>query len=45
MNIKVLGADSIGNYISHAAINLNWNVDVFDVDETALKKNERRNIF
>ena len=45
MNIKVLGAGSIGNHISHAAINLNWNVDVFDVDETALKKNERRNIF
>ena len=35
---KSLGAGSIGNHISHAAVNLNWNVDVFDIDESALKR-------
>jgi len=36
--IKVLGAGSIGNHLSHAARNLGWQVTICDVDEGALER-------
>jgi len=38
MRIKVLGAGSIGNHLSHAARRLGWSVDLIDIDPAALKR-------
>jgi predicted dehydrogenase len=38
MKVKVLGAGSIGNHLSHAARRLGWAVDLVDVDPAALKR-------
>ena len=37
-SVKVLGAGSIGNHISHAARSLGWDVDLCDVDGAALRR-------
>lgn len=36
MKVKVLGAGSIGNHLSHASRALGWSVDLVDVDPAAL---------
>lgn len=38
MKIKVLGAGSIGNHLSHAARALGWSVDLVDPDPAALER-------
>ena len=38
MKIKVQGAGSIGNHLSHAARSLGWSVDLVDIDPAALKR-------
>lgn len=38
MKIKVLGAGSIGNHLSHAARKLGWSVDICDIDPKALAR-------
>jgi predicted dehydrogenase len=38
MKIKMLGAGSIGNHLSHAARRLGWSVDLIDIDPAALKR-------
>jgi predicted dehydrogenase len=38
MKIKVHGAGSIGNHLSHAARRLGWTVDLIDIDPEALKR-------
>ena len=38
MKIKVLGAGSIGNHLSHAARHLGWSVDLIDIDPKALDR-------
>lgn len=35
-NIKIIGAGSIGNHMSHAARTLGWSVDLCDIDNDAL---------
>jgi len=34
--VKVIGAGSIGNHLSHAARQLDWTVDICDLDPAAL---------
>ena len=36
--VKVLGAGSVGNHLSHAARSLGWKVDLCDIDEAALAR-------
>jgi len=36
--VKIFGAGSIGNHLSHAARSLGWSVDLCDVDEAALER-------
>ena len=36
--VKIFGAGSIGNHLSHAARTLNWAVDIADVSEDALNR-------
>ncbi len=38
MRVKILGAGSIGNHLSHAARHLGWSVDLCDVDGSALRR-------
>jgi len=38
MRVKVFGAGSIGNHLSHAARRLGWSVDLCDVDAAALRR-------
>ena len=38
MKVKVLGAGSIGNHLTHAARRLGWEVDLIDIDPTALER-------
>ena len=38
MKVKVHGAGSIGNHLSHAARSLGWSVDLCDVDPAALAR-------
>jgi len=38
MRVKVVGAGSIGNHLSHAARSLGWSVDVVDCDPKALER-------
>jgi predicted dehydrogenase len=38
MRVKILGAGSIGNHLSHAARRLGWSVDLCDVDGAALRR-------
>ena len=38
INVKILGAGSIGNHLTHACRSFGWNVDVFDIDRKALKR-------
>jgi predicted dehydrogenase len=38
MKIKMIGAGSIGNHLSHAARRLGWSVDLTDIDPAALKR-------
>jgi predicted dehydrogenase len=38
MRVKVLGAGSIGNHLSHASRSLGWEVDLCDVDPAALER-------
>lgn len=38
MKIKILGAGSIGNHLSHAARTLGWSVDLIDSDPAALER-------
>ena len=38
MRVKILGAGSIGNHLSHAARRLGWRVDLCDVDGAALRR-------
>ena len=38
MKIKVHGAGSIGNHLSHAARRLGWSVDLIDIDPAALER-------
>jgi predicted dehydrogenase len=37
-SVKVLGAGSIGNHMSHAARSLGWAVDLCDISEAALER-------
>lgn len=36
--VKIIGAGSIGNHLSHAARNLGWHVDLCDIDPAALRR-------
>ncbi len=38
MKIKILGAGSIGNHLSHASRSLGWDVDLCDLDPAALTR-------
>jgi predicted dehydrogenase len=38
MKLKILGAGSIGNHLSHAARRLGWSVDLVDIDPDALRR-------
>lgn len=38
MKVKVHGAGSIGNHLSHAARSLGWSVDLCDLDRSALER-------
>lgn len=38
MKLKILGAGSIGNHLSHAARTLGWSVDLVDIDPDALRR-------
>ena len=38
MNVKILGAGSIGNHLAHASRSLGWTVCICDVDEAALMR-------
>jgi predicted dehydrogenase len=38
LKVKVFGAGSIGNHLSHAARSLGWSVDLCDVDHKALER-------
>ena len=38
MRVKVIGAGSIGNHLSHAARSLGWSVDLIDSDPAALER-------
>jgi len=38
MRVKVIGAGSIGNHLSHAARSLGWSVDLVDSDPAALER-------
>lgn len=38
MKIKILGAGSIGNHLSHASRSLGWAVDLCDLDPAALER-------
>jgi predicted dehydrogenase len=38
LKVKVVGAGSIGNHMSHAARTLGWSVDLCDVDHAALER-------
>ncbi len=38
MKVKIYGAGSIGNHLSHASRLLNWEVDVYDLDNKALDR-------
>ena len=38
MNVKILGAGSIGNHLSNAARQLGWSVTLSDVDPAALRR-------
>jgi predicted dehydrogenase len=38
LKVKVIGAGSIGNHLSHAARALGWAVDLCDIDEQALER-------
>jgi len=42
--VKVIGAGSIGNHLSHAARSLGWQVDLCDIDREALDRT-RESIF
>jgi len=39
--VKIFGAGSIGNHLSHAARRLGWGVDLVDVDQGALERTRR----
>jgi predicted dehydrogenase len=41
-SVKVIGAGSIGNHLTHAARSLGWNVTLCDVDEAALKRTKEQ---
>jgi len=36
MKVKIYGAGSIGNHLTHASRRMGWSVDIFDVDKEAL---------
>ncbi|OUU22465.1 MAG: hypothetical protein CBB97_14930 [Candidatus Endolissoclinum sp. TMED37] len=38
MKVKIIGAGSIGNHLSHAARSLDWDVTIVDIDPLALKR-------
>jgi len=38
LRVKVIGAGSIGNHLSHAARSLGWSVNLCDIDEEALER-------
>lgn len=38
MNIKIIGAGSIGNHLAHACRHLGWNVTICDIDDEALSR-------
>lgn len=38
MKIKIFGAGSIGNHLSHASRSLGWSVDLCDIESTALDR-------
>lgn len=38
MRVKVIGAGSIGNHLSHASRSLGWSVDLIDSDPAALER-------
>src|SRR3954470_7538385 len=38
MKVKVIGAGSIGNHLSHASRKLGWSVDLCDTDPKALAR-------
>jgi predicted dehydrogenase len=40
MRVKVVGAGSIGNHLSHAARSLGWSVDLVDCDPAALERTQ-----
>ena len=42
LKVKVHGAGSIGNHLSHAARTLGWPVDLCDVDRNALERTRRQ---
>jgi predicted dehydrogenase len=42
LKVKVLGAGSIGNHLSHAARMLGWPVDLCDVDRNALERTRQQ---
>ena len=37
-SVKIYGAGSIGNHLSHACRNKNWDVTVCDIDQSALER-------
>ena len=40
MNVKIIGAGSIGNHLAHAARSLGWHVTLCDVDQEALHRTQ-----
>jgi predicted dehydrogenase len=40
MRVKVVGAGSIGNHLSHASRSLGWSVDLVDTDPAALERTQ-----
>jgi predicted dehydrogenase len=42
MQIKVLGAGSIGNHLSNAARRMGWQVDIYDTDLQALERTKNQ---
>ena len=40
VNVKIIGAGSIGNHLAHACRRMNWNVSIFDIDPQALDRTQ-----
>ena len=42
MRVKIYGAGSIGNHLAHASRELNWAVDIFDINQEALNRTKNQ---